>query len=39
MLLGDLFQSETTRIVRRLRMVGDPEVLEAALPRRFDHRF
>src|SRR3954469_7486681 len=39
MLLSDLFQSETTRVVCRLRVVGDPEILEAALPRRFGHRF
>ena len=37
MLLRDLFQRETTCIVCRLRMVGDPEILEAALPRRFCH--
>ena len=37
MLLRDFFKRQAARVMRRLRMVGDAEILEAALPRRFRH--
>ena len=38
-LLGDLVERQAASIVRRLRVIGDAEILEAALARRFCHRF
>lgn len=38
MLFGNLFKRQTSRIVSGLRMIGDTEILETALARRFRHR-
>src|ERR1044072_1962892 len=37
-LLRDLLEGKTARIVRRLGMVGDPEIVEAAVAGRLRHR-
>jgi hypothetical protein len=39
MLLNDLLDREAARVVRRLRMISDPEILIASIARRLRHRF